>query len=103
MKSHPQIKDDEVPDDGKEGDGDSASETRKECSQRFVKTRDEDIVDYVSGGEKIAREMRYVSETTEGERIGDWPPPPTTMRTHRLHKQGQKKIIKKPFLNTLFQ
>lgn len=57
-----------------------------------MKTRDEDIVDYVSGGERIAREMRYVSETTEGERIGDWPPPPSTMRTHRLHKQGQKKI-----------
>lgn len=55
-----------------------------------MKTRDEDIVDYVSGGERIAREMRYVSETTEGERIGDWPPPPSTMRTHRLHKQGQK-------------
>ncbi|XP_051163999.1 putative uncharacterized protein DDB_G0277255 isoform X2 [Leptopilina boulardi] len=84
---HEEIKDDEVP-DGKEGNGDNASETRKESFQRFVKTRDEDIVDYVSGGERIAREMRYVSETTEGERIGDWPPPPSTMRTHRLHKQG---------------
>lgn len=65
---------------------DEPSETRKESSQRFLKKRDEDLVDYVSGGEKIAREMRYVSETTEGERIGDWPPPPTTMRTTRLHK-----------------
>ncbi|XP_033220354.1 uncharacterized protein LOC117174981 isoform X2 [Belonocnema kinseyi] len=85
---HEEIKDDELPEDGKIGNGDSASETRKECSQRFLKTRDEDIVDYVSGGERIAREMRYVSETTEGERIGDWPPPPTTMRTHRLQKQA---------------
>ena len=53
-----------------------------------MKRRDEDVVDYISGGEKVAREMRYVSETTEGERIGDWPPPPATMRTTRLHKHS---------------
>ncbi|KAF7379681.1 hypothetical protein HZH68_016629 [Vespula germanica] len=80
---HEEINDDEVPDDGSIED---VSETRKEASQRFIKKREEDVVDYVSGGERIAREMRYVAETTEGERIGDWSPPPTNMRTTRLHK-----------------
>lgn len=69
------------------------SETRKEASQRFIKKREEDVVDYVSGGERIAREMRYVAETTEGERIGDWSPPPTNMRTTRLHKHAGIKLV----------
>ncbi|XP_017876389.1 serine/arginine repetitive matrix protein 2 [Ceratina calcarata] len=85
---HEEIKDDEVPDDGKDVNGDDASEKRKESSQRFVKKRDEDVVDYVSGGERVAREMRYVAETTEGERIGDWTPSPTAMRTTRFHKHS---------------
>ncbi|OAD54342.1 hypothetical protein WN48_08056 [Eufriesea mexicana] len=83
---HEEIKDDEVPDDGNAVNGDDASEKKKESSQRFVKKRDEDVVDYISGGERIAREMRYVAETTEGERIGDWTPSPTAMRTTRFHK-----------------
>ncbi|XP_076393601.1 chascon isoform X2 [Megachile rotundata] len=83
---HEEIKDDEVPDDGK--DVDNESEIRKESSQRFVKKRDEDIVDYISGGERVGREMRYVAETTEGERIGDWTPSPTAMRTTRFHKHS---------------
>ena len=85
---HEEIKDDEVPDDGSDVNGDDASERRKESSQRFVKKRDEDVVDYVSGGERIAREMRYVAESTEGERIGDWTPSPTAMRTTRFHKHS---------------
>lgn len=43
-------------------------------------------MDYVLDGERIGREMRYVSETMEGDRIGDWPPPSTTMRTVHLEK-----------------
>ncbi|XP_012539685.1 muscle M-line assembly protein unc-89 [Monomorium pharaonis] len=82
---HEEIKDDEVPDDG-EDDNDDASETRKESSQRYVKKREEDVVDYISAGERVGREMRYVAETTEGERIGDWSPSPTGMRTTRFHK-----------------
>jgi len=79
-----QIKDDEVPDDGKNDD--EASETKKESSQRYIKKREEDVVDYISAGERVGREMRYVAETTEGERIGDWSPSPTGMRTTRFHK-----------------
>ncbi|KAG7207424.1 hypothetical protein KM043_009071 [Ampulex compressa] len=82
---HEEINDDEVPDDGSDVAKDEVTETKKEGTQRFVKRRDEDVVDYISGGERVAREMRYVAETTEGERIGDWSPPPT-MRTTRLHK-----------------
>lgn len=82
---HEEINDDEIPDDGS---GDDVSETRKEGSQRFLKKREEDVVDYVLGGERIAREMRYVAETTEGERIGDWSPPPSNMKTTRLHKHA---------------
>ncbi|CAK9814901.1 hypothetical protein ANTPLA_LOCUS8382 [Anthophora plagiata] len=85
---HEEIKDDEIPDDGSDVNGDDASEKKKESSQRFVKKRDEDVVDYISGGERIAREMRYVAETTEGERIGDWTPSPTAMRTTRFHKHS---------------
>ncbi|KAL0100001.1 hypothetical protein PUN28_019468 [Cardiocondyla obscurior] len=81
---HEEIKDDEVPDDGKNDD--DASETKKESSQRYVKKREEDVVDYISAGERVGREMRYVAETTEGERIGDWSPSPTGMRTTRFHK-----------------
>ncbi|XP_014468208.1 PREDICTED: uncharacterized protein LOC106741084 [Dinoponera quadriceps] len=81
---HEEINDDEVPDDGQKDD--EASETKKESSQRYVKRREEDVVDYISAGERVGREMRYVAETTEGERIGDWSPSPTGMRTTRLHK-----------------
>lgn len=80
-----QINDDEAPDDGSD---DVAPEIRKESSQRFVKKRDEDVVDYISGGERIAREMRYVAETTEGERVGDWTPSPMAVRTTRFHKHS---------------
>lgn len=45
-------------------------------------------MDYISGGERVGREMRYVAETTEGERIGDWTPSPTAMRTTRFHKHS---------------
>lgn len=79
-----QINDDEIPDDGRNDD--DASETKKESSQRYVKKREEDVVDYISAGERVGREMRYVAETSEGERIGDWSPSPTGMRTTRLHK-----------------
>ncbi|EGI63502.1 hypothetical protein G5I_08232 [Acromyrmex echinatior] len=81
---HEEIKDDEVPDDGRNDD--DASETKKESSQRYIKKREEDVVDYISAGERVGREMRYVAETTEGERIGDWSPSPTGMRTTRFHK-----------------
>lgn len=82
---HEEINDDEVPDDGKD-DEQEAPETKKESSQKYIKKREEDVVDYISAGERVGREMRYVAETTEGERIGDWSPSPTGMRTTRLHK-----------------
>ncbi|XP_032678168.1 serine/arginine repetitive matrix protein 1 isoform X3 [Odontomachus brunneus] len=85
---HEEINDDEVPDDGRNDD--EVSETKKESSQRYVKRREEDVVDYISAGERVGREMRYVAETTEGERIGDWSPSPTGMRTTRLHKYSEK-------------
>jgi hypothetical protein len=77
-----QIKDDELPEELKGSD--EVRETRKEATQRYVKTRDEDIVDYVCNGERLAREMRYVSETTEAERTGDWPSEPRSTR-HQKH------------------
>ncbi|XP_015116780.1 muscle M-line assembly protein unc-89 isoform X2 [Diachasma alloeum] len=83
---HEEIGDVEAP----EGEGNEPGETRKESSQRFLKQREEDVVDYVAGGERIGREMRLVAEATEGERSGDWPPPPDRMRTVRLPKPGEK-------------
>ncbi|KAL7300431.1 hypothetical protein TKK_0006785 [Trichogramma kaykai] len=76
---HEEIKDDEAPEDY---DDEAALEDcgdkelyRKEATQRYLKRRDEDLVDYVSAstGERLGREMRYVSESTEAERTGDWP------------------------------
>ncbi|XP_063974929.1 serine/arginine repetitive matrix protein 2 isoform X1 [Diachasmimorpha longicaudata] len=81
---HEEIGDVEAP----EGVGDEPVETRKESSQRFLKQREEDVVDYVAGGERIGRDMKFIAEKTEGERIGDWPPPPDRMRTVRLPKPG---------------
>ncbi|XP_063974931.1 serine/arginine repetitive matrix protein 1 isoform X2 [Diachasmimorpha longicaudata] len=83
---HEEIGDVEAP----EGVGDEPVETRKESSQRFLKQREEDVVDYVAGGERIGRDMKFIAEKTEGERIGDWPPPPDRMRTVRLPKPGDK-------------
>ncbi|XP_016837243.1 serine/arginine repetitive matrix protein 2 isoform X2 [Nasonia vitripennis] len=86
---HEEIKDDELP----EGLEDEAREVRKEASQRYVKTRDEDIVDYVKpNGERLAREMRFVSVTTEAERTGEWPPeaPASGIRSGRLHGKHEK-------------
>ena len=83
-----QIKDDELP-EGERDEVDEARETGKEATQRYVKTRDEDIVDYVSNGERVAREMRFVSETTEAERTGDWPTDAPGLRQPRLHKHGR--------------
>ncbi|XP_057326651.1 probable cyclin-dependent serine/threonine-protein kinase DDB_G0292550 isoform X1 [Microplitis mediator] len=71
--THEEIND--VPDysysDRNDDNDDTPRETKKESSQKFFKQRDEDVVDYLLNGEKIARERRFISEITEGDRIGD--------------------------------
>lgn len=57
------------------------------------------MVDYISGGERVAREMRYVAETTEGERIGDWTSSPTAMRTTRFHKHSGTSFLFSFYIN----
>lgn len=82
-----------MPDGETDNFADVEKEVKKEGSHRFLKQKDEELVDYVSGGERVAREMRYVCENTEGERTGDWPPVPTTMRTTRLHKHTGQYLV----------
>ncbi|XP_063915870.1 uncharacterized protein Chas isoform X2 [Zophobas morio] len=62
---HEEIKDDELPEDAPEQD------FYKESSQRYLKTRDQEDVDYLADGVKIGHEMRFRTETMEVERHGD--------------------------------
>ncbi|KYB26130.1 hypothetical protein TcasGA2_TC006187 [Tribolium castaneum] len=62
---HEEIKDDELPEDAPEQD------FYKENSQRYLKTRDQEDVDYLADGVKIGHEMRFRTETMEVERHGD--------------------------------
>ncbi|XP_074102907.1 chascon isoform X2 [Cotesia typhae] len=74
--THEEIND--VPDysypdnNGNDDNDEIPREIKKESSQKFFKQRDENIVDYLLNGEKIAREQRFISEITEGDRIGDF-------------------------------
>lgn len=93
---HEEIRDKEEPDDEKGGHSEE-EETRQESSHRFVKTKDQDLVEYIADGVKIGEEMKYVAENVEGERHGD----PSDMADHqewdslstrirRMRKQGAK-------------
>lgn len=76
-------------------DNDSETKIIRESSQKFTKKRDEDIVDYMSGGELISREMRHVSESTEAERHGDWQPAtrlPPLNKNSRKHQEFHRRI-----------
>ncbi|XP_044253586.1 uncharacterized protein LOC123004400 isoform X2 [Tribolium madens] len=62
---HEEIKDDELPEDAPEQD------FYKESSQKYLKTREQEDVDYLADGVKIGHEMRFRTETMEVERHGD--------------------------------
>lgn len=62
---HEEINDDELPEDAPEED------YHKESSQRYLKTRDQEDVDYLADGVKIGHEMRFRTETMEAERHGN--------------------------------
>lgn len=69
---------------------------------RYIKTKDEELVEYLADGVKIGEEMRYKAETMEGEKFGDgedlhnWDSLSTRMRrarrqqAHRSHLQKAK-------------
>lgn len=93
---HEEVRDKEEPDDEKGGHSEE-EETGQESSHRFTKTKDQDVVEYISDGVKIGEEMRYVAENIEGERHGD----PADMADHqewdslstrirRMRRQGAK-------------
>ncbi|CAG9767275.1 unnamed protein product [Ceutorhynchus assimilis] len=62
---HEEVKDDELPSDAPDQD------YHKESSQRYLKTRDQEDVDYVANGKNIGHEMRYKTETMEVDKRGD--------------------------------
>jgi hypothetical protein len=74
---HEEVLDKEEPDES--GGHSEEEETRRESSHRFVKSKDQDLVEYIADGVKIGEEMRYVAENVEGERHGD----PSHMADHQ--------------------
>jgi hypothetical protein len=92
---HEEVLDKEEPDET--GGHSEEEETRRESSHRFVKSKDQDLVEYIADGVKIGEEMRYVAENVEGERHGDpsdmvdhqeWDSLSTRIR--RMRRQGTK-------------
>lgn len=71
----------------------------QESSQRFVKQRDEQEVEYVSDGKVIAKEMRYATENQFMERDGskedetDWDS--LSDRVKKSRRQLQKTLLQK--------
>lgn len=71
----------------------------QESSQRFVKQRDEQEVEYVSDGKVIAKEMRYATENEFMERDGskedetDWDS--LSDRVKKGRRQLQKTLLQK--------
>lgn len=72
---------------------------QQESSQRFVKQRDEQEVEYVSDGKVIAKEMRYATEKEFMERDGskeeetDWDS--LSDRVKKSRRQLQKTLLQK--------
>lgn len=64
---HEEVDEKEDPDDGELEE----DEKYRESKQRFRKSKDQELVEYVADGVKIGEEMRYQCENVEGERFGD--------------------------------
>ncbi|CAH1110023.1 unnamed protein product [Psylliodes chrysocephalus] len=62
---HEEVKDEELPDDELD------QNFQKESSQRYLKTREQEDVDYIADGVNIGHEMRFKTETMEADRRGD--------------------------------
>nr|CAH7757891.1 unnamed protein product [Callosobruchus chinensis] len=62
---HEETKDDELSDDEPDVN------LHKESSERYLKTREQEDVDYVENGVNVGHEMRFKTETMEVERRGD--------------------------------
>lgn len=64
---HEEVDEKEDPDDGELEEEDKYRESK----QRFRKSKDQELVEYLADGVKIGQEMRYQCENVEGERFGD--------------------------------
>lgn len=63
---HEEVNDDELP-----AGVPIPEDYEKETSQRYLKTRDQEDVDYIANGVNVGHEMRFKTETMEVERRGD--------------------------------
>ena len=70
-------------------EGADVDEEVKEKTTRFVKTKDQEFVDYLADGVKVGTEMRYNAETTEGTREGEW-----DSLSERLNKMRRGRLLK---------
>ncbi|XP_034239592.1 serine/arginine repetitive matrix protein 1 isoform X2 [Thrips palmi] len=64
---HEEVDEKEDPDDGELEEEDKYRESK----QRFRKSKDQELVEYLADGVKVGQEMRYQCENVEGERFGD--------------------------------
>ncbi|XP_066153463.1 serine/arginine repetitive matrix protein 1 isoform X3 [Euwallacea fornicatus] len=62
---HEEVDDDELPEDALEQD------YHKETSQRYLKTREQEDVDYLANGRSVGHEMKYKTETMEIDKRGE--------------------------------
>ncbi|XP_056633273.1 zinc finger CCCH domain-containing protein 13 isoform X1 [Diorhabda sublineata] len=62
---HEEVNDEELPEDA------PVRDFQKESSQRYLKTREQEDVDYIADGVNIGHEMRFKTETMEADRRGD--------------------------------
>ncbi|KAL0272158.1 UNVERIFIED_CONTAM: hypothetical protein PYX00_005237 [Menopon gallinae] len=93
---HEEVCDANVPDDD-EVDGRSLDESNnKESFQRFRKTKEADVTEYVADGVKIGQKIHHQAETSEGERYGEpidfnqMDSLSTRLRRMRLRSQNHK-------------
>ncbi|KAL1497205.1 hypothetical protein ABEB36_008202 [Hypothenemus hampei] len=62
---HEEVDDDDLPEDAPD------QNYHKESTQRYLKTREQEDVDYLSNGKNIKHEMKYKTETMEIDKRGD--------------------------------
>lgn len=77
------------PDDG--NDGEDEYETHEESSQRYRKTKDQKLVEYIAGGVKIGEEMKFEAENVEGDRKGN----PENLKIDSLEWESLSERIKR--------
>lgn len=65
-----QINDTAEPDD-EDDDDEREYETHEQSSQRYRKTKDQEVVEYIADGVKVGEKIKFEAENVEGDRKGN--------------------------------